>query len=100
MPVSSPRLLAVSDLHVRYPENRKFVEDLRPGSDEDWLLVPGDVGDRWADIEWALRELSRRFATVIWAPGNHELWTSPSDQDGPRGEDLYLLLVALCRDLG
>lgn len=100
MPVSSPRLLAVSDLHVRYPENRKFVEDLRPGSDEDWLLVAGDVGDRWADIEWALRELSQRFATVIWTPGNHELWTSPSDRDGPRGEDLYLLLVALCRDLG
>jgi predicted phosphodiesterase len=39
-------LLAVSDLHVRYPENRQFVQDLRPESDRDWLLVAGDAGLR------------------------------------------------------
>ncbi len=40
-----PRLVALSDLHVAFPENRKIVEDLRPGSDEDWLLLAGDVGE-------------------------------------------------------
>jgi hypothetical protein len=34
--VIAPRLLAVSDLHVRYPENRAIVDDLAPGSDGDW----------------------------------------------------------------
>ena len=42
----TPRLLAVSDLHVRHPENRAVVERMRPGSDDDWLLVAGDVAER------------------------------------------------------
>ena len=35
MPANSavpPRLLAVSDLHVAYPQNRQIVADLRPES--------------------------------------------------------------------
>jgi 3',5'-cyclic AMP phosphodiesterase CpdA len=37
--------------------------------------VAGDVGELFADIEWALSLLSERFDTVIWVPGDHELWT-------------------------
>jgi 3',5'-cyclic AMP phosphodiesterase CpdA len=95
-----PRLLALSDLHVAFPENRKIIEDLRPESGEDWLLLAGDVGELFADIEWALRTLSERFATVVWVPGNHELWTHPSDPVRLRGEDRYRKLVDLCRGLG
>jgi predicted phosphodiesterase len=39
-----PRLLALSDLHVAFPENRKLIEELRPACDEDWLLLAGDIG--------------------------------------------------------
>lgn len=95
-----PRLLALSDLHVAFPENRKIVEDLRPGSDEDWLLLAGDVGELSPDIEWALRTLSERFATVVWTPGNHDLWTHRDDPVRLRGEERYLFLVELCRGLG
>jgi 3',5'-cyclic AMP phosphodiesterase CpdA len=73
--VPAPRLLAVSDLHVRYPENRAIVEDLRPGSDGDWLIVAGDVAERIDDVVGTLALLRDRFATVVWVPGNHELWT-------------------------
>ena len=93
-------LLALSDLHVGFPENRRIVEDLRPLSASDWLLVPGDVGERFADIEWALRVLSERFATVVWAPGNHDLWTSRRDPVRLRGEERYRRLVEACRGLG
>ncbi len=48
--VPAPRLLAVSDLHVGYAENRAIVEDLRPGSDGDWLIVAGDVAERIDDV--------------------------------------------------
>jgi hypothetical protein len=58
------------------------------------------VGDRWADIEWALTELSQRFELVVWSPGNHELWTVPSDPVQFRGVERYQELVALCRRLG
>ncbi len=93
-------LLALSDLHITYPENRKIIEELRPESPADWLIIAGDVGERFADIEWALQTLSSRFATVIWSPGNHELWTHPKDEVQLRGEERYTHLVKLCRNLG
>jgi 3',5'-cyclic AMP phosphodiesterase CpdA len=94
------RLLAVSDLHVSYPENREVIEGLRPTSDDDWLLVAGDVADLVSEVEWALRTLRERFSTVVWAPGNHELWTRADDPVDLRGERRYRLLVEVCRDLG
>ena len=102
MPTSPPggKLLAISDLHVVHPENRRIVEGLVPESDDDWLLVAGDVGDTYADVEWALTLLRARFSTVVWAPGNHELWTINRDPVQAVGEERYQLLVRLCRDLG
>ncbi|HWG63022.1 MAG TPA: metallophosphoesterase [Streptosporangiaceae bacterium] len=93
------KLFAVSDLHVRYPENRKIVESIRPESDSDWLITAGDVAEKAADIEWALRLLSDRFARVIWVPGNHELWTPRSDPLRLRGERRYRHLVAMCQSM-
>ena len=78
-----PRLLAVSDLHVRYPENRAVVERLRPGSDGDWLIVAGDVAEQVGDVAGVLELLAARFARVLWVPGNHELWTRGREPDGP-----------------
>ncbi|SLM02735.1 metallophosphoesterase [Actinoplanes sp. SE50/110] len=92
-------LLAVSDLHVSYQQNREVVERIRPGTGDDWLIVAGDVGERPADIGWALGLLRDRFARVIWAPGNHELWTHPQDPVRLRGDERYQSLVELCRDL-
>lgn len=101
MPVATGgRLLAISDLHVAYPENRRFVAELTPDSDDDWLIVAGDVAELASDVEWALSTLSRRFTTVIWAPGNHELWTTKEDPVRLRGDARYRYLVRLCRELG
>ncbi|MEJ3750162.1 metallophosphoesterase [Actinomycetes bacterium KLBMP 9797] len=94
------RLLGISDLHVAYAENRAFVDGLRPADPADWLLVAGDVGEQSADIEWALGVLRERFAEVVWAPGNHELWTHPKDPVRLRGVARYRHLVAMCRRLG
>ncbi|HEX5301686.1 MAG TPA: metallophosphoesterase [Streptosporangiaceae bacterium] len=94
------RLLAISDLHVSYPRNRQWVSDLPPGEPGDWLLVVGDVGEKAEDIEWVLRTLSGRFGTVVWVPGNHDLWAHPRDPVALRGEARYQHLVQVCRDLG
>ena len=94
------RLLAVSDLHVGYPENRAIADRLQPVTEADWLIVAGDVGERAADVEQVLARLSERFAKVIWVPGNHELWTHGSDSLRLRGEERYQHLVAACRGLG
>ncbi|MEQ4303937.1 metallophosphoesterase [Plantactinospora sp. B6F1] len=93
-------LLAVSDLHVGYAENRKLVEGFVPDSEDDWLLVAGDVADRVEDVYWALRLLKERFGTVVWVPGNHELWTPRQDTVQLRGVARYELLVEMCRRIG
>jgi len=96
---TAPRLLAISDLHIGYRENRAIVDGLRPGSAADWLLVAGDVGERMSDITWALRTLRQRFAAVVWVPGNHELWSVRDDQSQLRGERRYEQLVERCREI-
>ncbi len=99
-PATAPKLLAISDLHVGFPENREITEKLRPGSAGDWLVVAGDVGEQIADVAWALRTLTQRFAKVVWVPGNHELWTPKDDPLQLRGEQRYRHLVGLCRGMG
>lgn len=95
-----PNLLAISDLHVANPANRAVVEGMRPVTPDDWLLVVGDVAELTTDVGWALRTLRDRFGTVVWAPGNHELWTMKRDPVQLRGEARYLHLVELCRSIG
>jgi hypothetical protein len=70
---SGGRLFGISDVHVGNPENWEVVESLRAESDNDWLIVAGDVAELISDIEWALRVVRDRFHTVIWVPGNHEV---------------------------
>jgi 3',5'-cyclic AMP phosphodiesterase CpdA len=94
------RLLAVSDLHVTHPENRAVVQSMRPENHADWLIVCGDVSETLEDVEWALGLLSKRFARVIWVPGNHDLWTSTGEQPELRGEQRYRRLVGICKGLG
>lgn len=105
----NPRLLAVSDLHIRYPENQAVVDALAPGSSkdlapndfssDDWLIVAGDVAETSTDIRNVLGALRDRFAKVIWAPGNHELWTAARDPVRLRGVERYQYLVETCREL-
>jgi predicted phosphodiesterase len=94
------RLLAVSDLHIGYPENRAYAESLAPGHPDDWLIVAGDVGESFADVGFLLASLANRFARVIWTPGNHELWTLPGDRVALRGAARYDALVTVCRRFG
>ena len=94
------RLLAISDLHIGYPENRAYADALLPGDPGDWLIVAGDVGEAFADVGFVLASLASRFAKVIWTPGNHELWTLPSDPVGLRGAARYEALVKVCRRFG
>lgn len=96
----APHLLAISDLHVGYEANRDIVEKMRPGGEDDWLIVAGDVAEQVEDILWALRTLKENFGTVIWLPGNHELWTPPKDPVTLRGEARYRHLVEEIRRLG
>ncbi|NLU81474.1 metallophosphoesterase [Rhodococcus sp. HNM0569] len=96
----SPKLLAVSDIHVGHRGNRPVTEGIEPESPDDWLIVAGDVSEKTDDIRWALELLTERFAKVLWVPGNHELWTTAKDPVQMHGVARYDYLVAMCRELG
>jgi 3',5'-cyclic AMP phosphodiesterase CpdA len=93
------KLYAISDLHVGCEDNRRLLWTI-PDHPEDWLIVAGDVAEKEADIASTLRMLASRFQKVLWVPGNHELWTIPSDAVGLRGEAKYRRLVSICRSYG
>ena len=94
------RLLAISDLHIGYQENRAYADSLAADDPDDWLIVAGDVGEIFSDVGFVLASLANRFARVIWVPGNHELWTLPTDPVALRGVARYEALVKVCRRFG
>jgi 3',5'-cyclic AMP phosphodiesterase CpdA len=95
-----PTLFATSDLHVTHLGNGPLVDAIRPESDDDWLLVAGDVADKVGAVVATLTTLRERFAKVVWVPGNHELWTTHRDEVQLRGDARYRHLVQRCREIG
>ena len=96
----APTLWAISDLHTGHTGNKPVTESLYPSTPDDWLIVAGDVAERTDDIRWSLDLLRRRFAKVIWVPGNHELWTTGKDPTQVFGRARYDYLVNMCDEMG
>lgn len=91
-------LWAVSDLHVTFPENQATVDRLHPRDPGDWLIVAGDVAEKIPDVVRTLAALKQRFHTVIWVPGNHELFSRRGDRI--TGKARYRALVGQLRAIG
>lgn len=69
------RVFAVSDLHIDYEPNARWVESLSTADyRDDVLIVAGDVTDSLDRLDWCLTTLVDRFCKVMFVPGNHELW--------------------------
>ncbi len=93
------KLYAISDLHLFSEVNRVALAAL-PVHPEDWLILAGDVGETEEHLQFALSILTHRFQQVLWAPGNHDLWTLLSNGNNLRGEAKYRRLVSICWDYG
>ncbi|MBI2191123.1 MAG: metallophosphoesterase [Planctomycetes bacterium] len=93
------KLYAISDLHVDYRVNREALDGL-PHRPEDWLIVAGDIGPSEEPFHQVLALVTRRYARVLWTPGNHDLWTLPAGNGGLRGEAKYRKLVSICAEHG
>jgi 3',5'-cyclic AMP phosphodiesterase CpdA len=92
-------LYAISDLHLSHEANHQALNKLPPHP-EDWLILAGDIGEKEEHLLFALALLTRRFKQLVWVPGNHDLWTIPSDKSSLRGQAKYDRLVAICRSFG
>jgi 3',5'-cyclic AMP phosphodiesterase CpdA len=92
------KLYAISDLHIDHKINSQALEAL-PAFPEDWLIIAGDTCSRIKHLRLALFHLTKRFAQVLWVPGNHDLWTGVGGIK-EQGEEKYQKLVSICRDFG
>ncbi|GAB3941243.1 metallophosphoesterase family protein [Corynebacterium tapiri] len=87
------KLWAAADLHANIPANGRRVSELN--APDDWLIVAGDVAERIDDTVRILGDLRQRFARVIWAPGNHELFAT----EGLAAKEKYQELVTRLREI-
>ncbi|ORY57579.1 metallophosphoesteras-like protein [Pseudomassariella vexata] len=92
------KLFAIGDLHLSYELNRKALRQLRPHPD-DGLILCGDVGETAAHLELAFEAAKQNFKEVFWCPGNHELYTMPT-QTTLKGEEKYAECVEVARKHG
>lgn len=91
-------LWAVSDLHAAVKANQPRLEEIQPNDPSDWLIVAGDVAERTELIVQVMQQFVDRFHTVMWVPGNHELFCRGTDRY--TGREKYEHLVGELRTIG
>ncbi len=93
------RVFAVSDIHVDYAENLNWILSLTAGEySEDILILAGDVSNKMPLLEQVFNSLQKSFKTVLFVPGNHELWVQDGDFDCSL--DKFDAIASLCAACG
>lgn len=69
------RVFALSDIHIDFEQNRKWIHNLPQNEyQDDALILAGDVTDLIPLFIEGIAALKKRFREVVYAPGNHDLW--------------------------
>ncbi|HZQ48666.1 MAG TPA: metallophosphoesterase [Verrucomicrobiae bacterium] len=96
--IKSPRIFALSDIHVDYLENMLWTETLSPTDYlNDVLILGGDVSCSLHGLRKALLCLKAKFGKILFVPGNHELWVRR--EECPDSMTKLFRVVNLCKTL-
>lgn len=69
------RLFALSDVHIDFEVNAKWIASISAADyRDDVLILAGDVAYTLRLLDWCLCTLATRFKKVLFVPGNHDLW--------------------------
>lgn len=69
------RLFALSDIHVDYGANARWVDALSAEDHrDDTLILAGDLTEDRRLLAWCLGRFVAKFRQVLFVPGNHDLW--------------------------
>jgi predicted phosphodiesterase len=95
--MSAMRILAISDLHTDFQENKLVLERLPDVTyQRDILIAAGDISDRLDTLRSTLALLRAKFMKVFYVPGNHELWVR---NGGHTSIEKFFTVLALCESL-
>jgi predicted phosphodiesterase len=77
------RIFTLSDIHIDFAVNEQWIETLS-NTDyvDDSLILAGDISDSETKIARCFDQFKRKFKSVFFVPGNHDIWVrkeSPSD---------------------
>ncbi len=68
------KIYAISDLHVDFEENRRWISNIsQQDYQDDILILAGDITDVTLLIIKAFEALKKCFKEVFFVPGNHDL---------------------------
>lgn len=86
------RIFTVSDIHIDYTENKKWLYDLSNNDyKEDLLILAGDISSRMQSIIKSFVTLKSRFKEVLFIPGNHDLWVDRKNNTRNSLDNFYLI---------
>ena len=69
------RIFALSDIHVDYEANARWVRNLsKHDYQNDVLILAGDITHKLSLLESTLSSFAACFSQVLFVPGNHDLW--------------------------
>jgi len=83
------RIFALSDIHVDYNMNAKWVANISTTDyRDDVLILAGDITHSLPLFDWCLNTMAKRFRKLLFVPGNHDLWVL---QEAPEKDSLQKL---------
>jgi Icc-related predicted phosphoesterase len=91
------RILAISDLHTDFNENKWLLEQIPAVVHQDDILIAaGDISDNLDILRATLALLRSKFKKVFYVPGNHELWVR---REMHTSVEKFFSVLALCEAL-
>jgi predicted phosphodiesterase len=94
------RVFAISDIHVDYDVNMRWVHGLSDADyRDDLLILAGDVTHRPRLLAECLGAFRQRFAQVLFVPGNHDLWVV-GEAPGKHSLHKFQEVAGIVRDCG
>lgn len=93
------RLFTVSDVHVDYAKNLRWVKQL---SDVDFkndlLILAGDLSDKFELALETLNLFKDKFKAIAFLPGNHDIWIR--DKDFKSSFEKHNALIKAANEIG
>jgi predicted phosphodiesterase len=96
------KVFAVSDLHLDYGVNLRWMQQLSlEDYRDDVLILAGDLSGSISLLEAGLKLAARRFGRVLYVPGNHDVWIDPDEGPHTSLEKFeYIRRIAEQNDVG